>query len=793
MTIPGDIGSRSILRSSRRAICRVFVMASVLSFSIIALAGGVEEQTSLDGVTLTAQSSPQFEIVVAPPGSPSSFEYETPIRFNVGKPPSPTFSNPSFIEWKFSPVYSASRETPNGLEHNLPSLLFARTNSDIVSQLRKQEALMDIDVFFGVHSSDKSFLYDRSSFPLLSAYTGRDWLPHRQFNPSDFLEPNYMINSTWINNLGLQLPRTEQELRDVLLAFHTQDPNKNGTADELVIGFADHSPFQRFRMIYKTWDIPTSNGISLRDGRTYFAPTQPEYREMIEYLSRLYANGLIDPASFNQTFPEFDAKVNDPTGNKYGLILAPPGYDTVGEGTQNRDDFIPFTVDRNSEGHIRLRYHHVDPASFGWFVTRRNNQPDQTAALLQSIYGSDPAALQQRARLPGGSREFEGFWLPTGPGTDPLSQSGIVLDHWRYFPFAAAPGAVSDFPHAEIESVWAANERRWIVGEGQISDEWISYLNQMHKLRVDDLVEESQNVIERDSAANGDSTSDGSGGDDGRSSTFPTFPLWDDALPMPSAEVKVDRIVFDSPRARPLNLDDVSTQIGGILKNRDYPYTYFYIPGGFVVAAGLEAFDCGNGKRVDSIVGAINPVVFPFHAISNGVLTDPVFMDEFSQLVEDFSIEKFTYLLSKYVPRLLKRWRISHDCHRFIVFAVKDDFLTKMNMARGRKLYKSLESIIATGSDDIPESMKHVIYDATYDTTILIYQFNVTEVQANGVPVRGFKFIRPWHSCPPRMHGVTHVVGSGMDSLLTDEQQKEGACTALSSRHRLSHPTPAMM
>ena len=41
------------------------------------------------------------------------------------------------------------------------------------------------------------------------------------------------MNSDWLETLGLEQPTTPEELRTVLEAFKTQDPNGNGKADEI--------------------------------------------------------------------------------------------------------------------------------------------------------------------------------------------------------------------------------------------------------------------------------------------------------------------------------------------------------------------------------------------------------------------------------------------------------------------------------------------------------------------------------------------------------------------------------
>lgn len=59
-----------------------------------------------------------------------------------------------------------------------------------------------------------------------------------------------MINKQWLDELGLGIPTTWDELTDVLEAFKTQDPNGNGEADEIPMniraidtsGFGWYSP-----------------------------------------------------------------------------------------------------------------------------------------------------------------------------------------------------------------------------------------------------------------------------------------------------------------------------------------------------------------------------------------------------------------------------------------------------------------------------------------------------------------------------------------------------------------------
>lgn len=42
-----------------------------------------------------------------------------------------------------------------------------------------------------------------------------------------------MINKVWLDKLGLEVPTTLAELKEVLIAFRDGDPNGNGIQDEI--------------------------------------------------------------------------------------------------------------------------------------------------------------------------------------------------------------------------------------------------------------------------------------------------------------------------------------------------------------------------------------------------------------------------------------------------------------------------------------------------------------------------------------------------------------------------------
>jgi putative aldouronate transport system substrate-binding protein len=106
----------------------------------------------------------------------------------------------------------------------------------------------------------------------------------------------------WLDKLGLQIPTTTEELREVLRAFKTQDPNGNGVADELPLsGFANSWrtrpwPFLLNAFLY----TDDTNMLNVQDGEIVAAFVQPEWREGMRYVHSLFAEGLIDEEMFTR-------------------------------------------------------------------------------------------------------------------------------------------------------------------------------------------------------------------------------------------------------------------------------------------------------------------------------------------------------------------------------------------------------------------------------------------------------------------------------------------------------------
>ncbi|MFI3254121.1 MAG: extracellular solute-binding protein [Eubacteriales bacterium] len=134
-----------------------------------------------------------------------------------------------------------------------------------------------------------------------------------------------LINTEWLAQVGKEMPTTISEFHDVLLAFkNAGDLNGNGLADEIpfTFQFNDGNTGQ--------WDLMGWTGLvannqhqrmTRKDGEVVFMPMVDEYKEWLEYMHLLYADGLIDPEAFTMTGSAYNAKIKtaEPT---CGVVMA---------------------------------------------------------------------------------------------------------------------------------------------------------------------------------------------------------------------------------------------------------------------------------------------------------------------------------------------------------------------------------------------------------------------------------------------------------------------------------------
>lgn len=112
----------------------------------------------------------------------------------------------------------------------------------------------------------------------------------------------FWINSVWLDELGLEMPTTTEEFKQVLIAFRDQDPNGNGRADEIpLIGARtgwQMNPTVFLLNSFVNWDLIEK--MHIEDGKIIPTFTQEAFRDGLAYMNELVEEGLLDPVTFTQ-------------------------------------------------------------------------------------------------------------------------------------------------------------------------------------------------------------------------------------------------------------------------------------------------------------------------------------------------------------------------------------------------------------------------------------------------------------------------------------------------------------
>lgn len=110
----------------------------------------------------------------------------------------------------------------------------------------------------------------------------------------------------WLENLGLSVPKTLDEMEIVLNAFSNKDPDGNGIKDtyginELPNEKQDFSDvFGAFGVLVDSWQV--------KEGKIVYSSTTNEYKTALKLLAKWYNLGYINPEFMTDSLDTFKAK-----------------------------------------------------------------------------------------------------------------------------------------------------------------------------------------------------------------------------------------------------------------------------------------------------------------------------------------------------------------------------------------------------------------------------------------------------------------------------------------------------
>ncbi|MDF2925809.1 MAG: hypothetical protein K0R57_4723 [Paenibacillaceae bacterium] len=171
---------------------------------------------------------------------------------------------------------------------DVPDAFTWRQMDDFIVNMIKSGAVIPLDEYIDKYPNLK-----KQKDLYLTKYQGKTWAITNVRNPVATGDVP-MIRKDWLDSLGLQVPKTTDELYTVAKAFSDNDPDKNGKKDTygIQIGFATNSfvatgGFQQAFGIMDTW---------VKQGDKYVPNFATQnFKDYLTWMAKAYKDGLIDP------------------------------------------------------------------------------------------------------------------------------------------------------------------------------------------------------------------------------------------------------------------------------------------------------------------------------------------------------------------------------------------------------------------------------------------------------------------------------------------------------------------
>ena len=212
------------------------------------------------------------------------------------------------------------------------------------------------------------------------------------------------VNKTWMDNLGLSMPNTPEEFKQVLIAFRDNDCNGNGDPN-------DEIPFAFLNMFWCSdiGDLMAAFGAAdnkehvtvSEDQKLHYTANTPEYRKALEYFADLYAEGLIDPEAFTAA-DDFQLMFAKGQSHTLGSYIWWETAEIAGEYKDEYELMLPW---QNEAGErVTGRSNDKDGGKSAFMITKDCKNPEILMQWVDRMY--DPYVAAQV------------HWGP--PGTDNL-------------------------------------------------------------------------------------------------------------------------------------------------------------------------------------------------------------------------------------------------------------------------------------------------------------------------------------------------------------------------------------
>lgn len=288
--------------------------------------------------------------------------------------------------------------------------------------------------------------YDGKLYALSSVTTG-----------GEYADPfGLLLRKDWLDNLGLNEPRTLDDWYTVLKAFKEKDPNGNGEPDE--IPFMPHYGYRGLTLFGNALGLHLFYSMGFypdESGRVRAEWLTPEAMKLVAWLNKLYGEGLIDPGFLHRTEESVIAGVSrDRIGATIHFLSRLGQLDSLSRKSAGRDADWLLALPPLEPGYEPF-YEKYGPVSGSFVISRQSPHKETAIRWLDYVYASEEGNRLITFGIEGvtyklvdGQPEYTEFVLNNPDGLD---SAGVLRSIGAYPPtpwIRAAQGPLSKSPAA---------------------------------------------------------------------------------------------------------------------------------------------------------------------------------------------------------------------------------------------------------------------------------------------------------------------------------------------------------
>lgn len=216
------------------------------------------------------------------------------------------------IEWELVPVSVAAEKLNLTLASgDLPDVIMMMdVTPEQLALYGKQGEIIPLNDYIEKYGVNTKKMFEESPLVKASIVAGDGNIyalpaPNESYHTS--MRQKLWIYEPWLKALNLSMPTTTEEFYQVLKAFKTRDPNKNGIADEIPFSGAPlQSQSSRLttsieNFLMNSFTYAPYTRIYLNDKGKVDVPFNKEgWKQGLKYLKRLYGEGLMDPQALTR-------------------------------------------------------------------------------------------------------------------------------------------------------------------------------------------------------------------------------------------------------------------------------------------------------------------------------------------------------------------------------------------------------------------------------------------------------------------------------------------------------------